>query len=69
MDECQDLHLVWRHLVDQAITVNQELPDVWLVEFGNQAAALAVDLKRRSRLERLDQQVFSGCTRILGDLL
>ena len=48
--------------------MDEELPDVRLVEFRNPAAALAVDLKRGSRLERLGQQVFSGGTRILSDV-
>jgi hypothetical protein len=46
VDERQNLHLGRRHLVDQAISLNKELPDVGLVEFRNDAAALAEDVRR-----------------------
>jgi hypothetical protein len=29
------LHLGWCHFVEQAISLNEEVPDVGLVEFGN----------------------------------
>jgi hypothetical protein len=68
VNECQNLHLGWCHLVEQALSLNEELPDVGPVEFENQAAALAMDVKRGSCLERLDQHALSGGTRILGDV-
>ena len=60
MDEGQDLYLGRRHLVEQAVSLNEELPDVGLGEFGNNAAPLAEDLKRRSRLQLLNQQALSS---------
>ena len=55
MDERQNMYLGLRHLVEQAISLNEELPDVWLVELWNYATTLAEDVKRRSRLQRLNQ--------------
>jgi hypothetical protein len=68
MDERQNLYLSRRHLVEQAISLNEELPDVGLVEFRYYAAALAEDVKRGSRLQRLNQQALSSRVGILGDV-
>jgi hypothetical protein len=65
VNEGENLNLGWCHLVKQAIPLNEELPDVGLIEFGNQATALAIDVERGSCLERLNQQALSGGTRIL----
>ncbi len=59
MDERQDLNLGWRHLVEQAVSLNEELPDIRLVEFRNDATPLAEGVKRESRIQGLDQQALS----------
>ena len=54
------MHLGWSDLVEQAISLNEDLPDVGLLEFGNQTAAFTMDVERGSRLECLDQKALSG---------
>lgn len=68
MDKCQDLHVGRCHLIDQAVSLDEELPDVGSVEFGDYAAPLALDVERGGRLERLDKQTLSRGTRIAGDV-
>jgi hypothetical protein len=59
MNECQDLDLGRRHLIEQAISLNEKLPHVGSIEFGKQAAALAMDVERGGRLECLNQETLS----------
>jgi hypothetical protein len=51
--ECQNLYVGLRHLIEQTISLNEELPDVGMVELGNYAAAFTVDVKRGSCQSRL----------------
>jgi hypothetical protein len=51
VNERQDLHFNWCHLVEQAISLNEELPKVGLVEFGDDAFPFRMDVERGGRLD------------------
>ena len=68
VDERQNVYFGLRHFVEQAIPLNEELPDIGLVELWNYATAFAEDIKRGSRLQCLNQQALSSGVGILGDV-
>ena len=68
VDERQDLNLGRRHLVKQAVALNENLAHIRLLEFWNDATSLAEGVKRRRGIESLDQQALSSGTRVLGDV-
>ena len=45
VDERQNVYFGLRHFVEQAIPLNEELPDIGLVELWNYATAFAEDIK------------------------
>jgi hypothetical protein len=54
------------HLIEEATSLDEELPNIGAGEFGDDAASLGVDVERGRRLERLDQQTLS-CGRGIAD--
>jgi len=68
VDERQNVYFGLRHFVEQAIPLNEELPDIGLVQLWNYATAFAEDIKRGSRLQCLNQQALSSGVGILGDV-
>ena len=68
MNKGQNLNLRGRHFIEETVTLDENLPDSWFVEFRDDATAFAEDVEGGGSVESLNQQPLSRGPGVLGDV-